>query len=179
MKRRATSHSRRIRRITLSAALIALGTVMLWLGALLDMLSMSVGALAAFLLLLALRELGWANAAAVFASTSLLSLLLFPYNEAALCYILLFGGYTLIKFPVERTRLALLLKIVYVNAALAAVELISVFIFMIPALFWPLYIGAALLGNLVFFLYDRVVDRLLVLYEAKWRPKIGRLFSLD
>jgi hypothetical protein len=159
--------------------LAALGVVLLVIGTVVDVLSLSAAALAALPLYIALRELGCRRAMLVYFVTSLLSILLFPQSEAALSYALLLGLYTLLKFPIERLRrpLVLPLKLAFFNATFTAIELISIFLFSIPPLKWWFYVATYVLANVAFLLYDSVLDRLIILYEARLRAKIAHFFE--
>lgn len=174
-----SDHTRRLRRLTLSAMLIALSVVLLYLGTLLDVLSLSAVALSSFLMFLAVRELPFGYRLAVYFGTSLLSALLLPYPEAAVLYVMFGGFYPLVKLPLERLRrpLPLLFKLLYFNAVITLSELCSVLLFGLPASAWYILALLYLVANPVFFLYDRVVDRLLVYYEARLRPRFAHYFK--
>ena len=167
------------RRLTLSAMLAALGVVLLVIGSLFDVLSLTAAALATVPLYIALREMGARRATLVYFVTALLAVILFPKSDAALSYALLLGLYTLIKFPLERVhRYAVLpLKLLFFNATFTAIELIGIFLFSIPPLVWWLYAVTYLVANVVFLLYDNVLDRLIILYEAYLRAKIAHFFK--
>lgn len=159
--------------------LAALGVVLLVIGTVVDVLSLSAAALAAVPLYIALREFGYRRAMLVYTVTAVLSVLLFPQSEAALSYALLLGLYTLLKMPIERVRrfAALPLKLLFFNATFTAIELISVFLFSIPPLAWWFYAVVYAVANAAFLLYDRVLDRLIILYEARLRAKIAHFFK--
>lgn len=159
--------------------LSALGVVLLVIGTIVDVLSLSAAAIAALPLYIALRELGYRRAMLVYLVTSLLSILLFPQSEAALSYALLLGLYTLLKFPIERVRrrLALPLKLLFFNVTFTAIELVGILLFSIPPLEWWFYAIVYLVANVAFLLYDSVLDRLIILYEARLRAKIAHFFE--
>ena len=160
--------------------LAALGVVLLVIGTVVDVLSLSAAALAAVPLYIALREFGYRRAMLVYTVTAVLSVLLFPQSEAALSYALLLGLYTLLKIPFERVRrfAVLPLKLLFFNATFTAIELISIFLFSIPPLVvWWFYAVVYAVANAAFLLYDRVLDRLIILYEARLRAKIAHFFK--
>lgn len=177
MKKRTQSAN--TRRLTLAAMLAALGVVLLVLGTLIDVLSFTAAALAAVPLYIAIRELGYRRATLVYLVTSLLSVLLFPQSEAVIAYALLLGLYTLYKLPMERVHryLVLPLKLLFFNATFTGVELVGIFLFSIPPLSWQLYLVTYAVANVVFLLYDYVLDRLIILYEAYLRAKIAHFFE--
>lgn len=167
------------RRLALSAMLAALGVVLLVIGTVVDVLSLSAAALAAVPLYIALREMGYRRATLVYIVTALLSILLFPQSEAALSYALLLGLYTLLKMPFERVHryAALPIKLLFFNVTFTALELISIFLFSIPPLVWWLYAVTYVVANIAFLLYDTVLDRLIILYEARLRARIAHFFK--
>ena len=167
------------RRLTAAATLAALGVLTLVIGSVVDVLSLSAAAFAAMPLYIALRELGYRRATLVYAVTALLALVLFPQSEAALSYALLLGLYTLIKFPIERysPRVSLLVKLAFFNLAFTGIELVGIFLFSLPPLKWWFYAVVYFVANAVFLLYDRVLDRLIVLYEARLRVRIAHFFE--
>lgn len=177
MKQYHNERRQRTRRLTLSAMLTALGVLILYLGALLDVGSLAAAGIASLFMLLAVRECRGAYPYFIFAATTLLAFLLLPQKEGALLYLLFGGFYPIVKFPIERLRrpLPFIIKLLYVNLIITLTELAAVYLFYLPTLPWGYYVALYLLANPTFFLYDRLIDRILVLYEAKWRPRIARL----
>lgn len=158
--------------------LAALGVAILALGTVVDVLSLSTAALATVPLYIALRELGARRATLVYVVTALLSLVLLQ-SEAALSYALLLGLYTLIKFPIERMHRHAVwpMKLLFFNLTFTLIELCGIFLFSIPPLVWELYAVTYVVANVVFLLYDNVLDRLIVLYEAYLRAKVAHFFE--
>ena len=81
-----TQSGRATRRLAVSAMLAALGVVLLWLGALVEVLDLSVAVLASMLAVFAVIEMGRRYAVLVYVVTALLSLLLLPVKTSALVY---------------------------------------------------------------------------------------------
>ncbi len=177
MKQYYEERRRRTRRLTLSAMLTALGVLILYLGALVDVGSLAAAGLTSLLMLLAVRECRGAYPYFVFAATAILAFFLLPQKEGALLYLLFGGFYPIMKFKIERMRrpFPFLTKLVYVNLVITLAELATIYFFYLPPLAWGYYAALYLLANPTFFLYDRLLDRILVLYEAKWRPRMASL----
>ncbi len=175
MPKRQNEGRSRVRRLTLAAMMTALSVTVLYLGALFDVMSLSAAGIASLFTLLTVRECRGAYPYFVYAATAILSFLLLPQKEAALLYVLLGGFYPIVKFPLEHLRrpFPLLLKLFYLNFVVTAVELLSIWLFYLPPMPLPYYLVLYLIANPAFFLYDRLLDKLLVLYEAKWRPRIA------
>lgn len=170
--------NQKTRRVTLTAMLAALSVALLYAGGLLDVLEISAVAATSLFVLFALREMGLLYALMLYAATSFLAFLLVRPSLGVLY--LLFGGlYPLLKFPLERHRrpLPLLFKLLYLNAIITAVELATVFLFSLPFEGWWLLLFLYALANPTFLLFDRLLDRLLILYEARLRPRIARYLS--
>ena len=171
--------SQKTKRLTLTAMLAALSVALLYVGGLLDVMEITAVAVTSLFVLFALREMGLAYAFSLYAATALLSLLLLPKPSVGVLYVLFGGLYPLLKFPMERHRrpLPLLFKLLYLNAIITAVELLTVFVFTLPFEGWPLLLLLYALANPTFLLFDKLLDRLLILYEARLRPRIARYLS--
>ncbi len=177
--KRESRISQKTRRLTLTAMLAALSVAFMYVGALLEVMEITTVAVTALFVLFALREMGLGYAFALYAATSVLSMLLVPRPSVGVLYILFGGLYPLLKFPMERHRrpLPLLFKLLYLNAIITAVELLTVFVFALPFEGWWLLLLLYALANPTFLLFDKLLDRLLVLYEARLRPRIARYLS--
>ena len=112
----------------------------------------------------------------LYLAMTVLAALLLPSPEAAVLYALLGGLYPMIKFPIEHLRrpLPLLLKLLYVNLLITVSELLTVLVFLLPPSTWYVLLALYLIGNPALLLYDRVLDRLLIYYEVRLRPRLGR-----
>ena len=170
--------NQRTRRLTLTAMLTALSVAIMYVGGLLDVLEISAVGITSLFMLFALREMGLGYAVALYTTTSFLAFLLVRPSVGVL-YVLFGGLYPLLKFPLERHRrpLPLLLKLLYLNVIITAVELLTVFVFAIPFEGWLLLLLLYALANPTFLLFDKLLDRLLILYEARLRPRIARYLS--
>jgi hypothetical protein len=170
-----TQSGRATRRLAVSAMLAALGVVLLWLGALVEVLDLSVAALASMLAVFAVIEMGRRYAVLVYVVTALLSLLLLPVKTSALVYAVFAGYYPVLKAVLEGKlpRLAAwCLKVAIFGAAVAAALFVSarVLLFDLSRLWanwWYL-----LLTVPVFLLYDVALTRLISAYIQKWRARL-------
>lgn len=156
--------------------LAALSVTILYLGTLLDVLVLTAAGVASLLVWLAKREMPLPYAISLYVATSFLSLLLLPNPEAAVAYVLFGGLYPLLKNTLERHRrpLPLILKLLYINLIVTAMEVISFFLLSIPFEGIWLLLTLYVLANPTFLLYDILLDRLLVWYEVRLRPRIAR-----
>lgn len=107
------------------------------------------------------RRIGWSWYAAV----SILALLLSPDKEAAAVFLFI-GYYPMIKPVFDRSKLKQVWKLVYFNTSITIMYWLLINLFGLSDLkeelfgdgLWML-LALAFLGNMVFFLMDRLLDR--------------------
>ena len=158
--------------LTVSAMLCALGTVCLMLGALIDVLDITVSVLASLFCLYAVIEIGGAYPWGIYAATSILSLVLLPVKTPALFYAAFAGFYPILKQHVERLpKLPMyLLKLLIFHASFGIIAL-AFRLFLSEELqsdsfFWlPLLLYLASL--LTFCLYDLALSRVITFYRIR------------
>ncbi|MBR7184619.1 MAG: hypothetical protein IKD37_03320 [Clostridia bacterium] len=169
--------SARTRRLTAGAVMVALGVLMLYLGALIEVLDLSLAALASMLTVLAVIEFGGGMPWMIWAATSILSLLLLPAKFPALLYLLFAGLYPMVKAAFERLHylLAWILKLSFFNTALLVLIVLCNWVFHLPDTGLALSLAVFALANLTFVLFDIALGRLILLYLYKLRPRL-RLF---
>ncbi len=163
------------KKLAICAALSALCVVLLWVGALIGIMDISMAVIASVLPFIALIEYGGWAPFLVYASAAILSVILLPQNSAAWLFLCFFGYYPIIKARVERLKrpVAWIIKELVFNAFLAAALLISKFLLASGAnepLY--LYIILALLSELMFPLYDILLGRIALLYIRKLSGKL-------
>ena len=166
------------RRLAVSAVISALGVVLLFVGALFQVLDLSMAAIVSLFTVFAVIEIRGSYPFLIYAVTSVLSLLLLPVKTPALIYALFAGYYPILKCVFERQLgrvTAWLLKLITfsVGAAVAvfvAMKVLLVDVSLLLANWWVL-----LLSIPVFVLYDVGLTRLITAYLVKWRPRFGFL----
>ena len=171
------------RRLAVSALLAALGVVLLLLGSLVQVLDLSMAAIASLLAVFAVIEIGGKYPMLIYAVTSVLSLLLLPVKTAALVYFAFAGYYPVVKAFIEKIKnrvIGTVLKLLFFNLMLT-LFLIFVRLF-VPTfeIFPELELGKVLpyaiafgVGNLTFVLYDVLLTKVIVLYIFRIRHKLG------
>lgn len=167
---------KKTRRLAISAILAALGVAILYLGALVEVLDLSVAAIASLLCVLAVLEMGGAWPWLIYCVIAVLSLVLLPSKSAAVIFALFAGYYPILKAYYERLRplLSWVLKLVNFNAALTVILLLSRFFVAETVIFKPwYYVVLYVLGNIVFVLYDVALTRLISMYLHKLRDRLG------
>ncbi len=172
--RRAQSHT-----LALAGLLSALGTALMLLGGVIPVATYAVPLLAALLLIPAARECGIRWGWRVWAVTALLTLLLDADREAAFFYLFL-GYYPLLRRWMEgrlppRWRWAA--KGVWAALSVGVMYALLGFVFGLQELLeeegWVNGLFFLLLCA-VMLLFDRCLAPVTVLYEKKFRPRLGR-----
>ena len=162
----------------------ALSVALLFLGGAAYILAYTIPMITGILIVAIKKTFGTSSAVITYVSTSILSLFLVTDKECAIMYVFCFGCYPLIqdklneiKSTVARTAL----KLLFFNTLVAAGQLILVYAFGIPFLeegdgkYLILVFAAAM--NIIFFLYDRILVRMLFLYTHLIEKHIKRIFK--
>lgn len=170
------------KKLTLSAILTALGVVIMLLGAVIEVLDLSVGAIASLIVVFVFVEIGKPYHWLVWICTSLLTALIYPGSALWVEYLLIFGIYPILKSYIEKlprwSRWPV--KLAYINAVVAFLAFAMEKLLGIPffedegawmrALFW-------ILLNVAFVLYDFFLKVLLRAYFVKYRERILSLIK--
>lgn len=179
--------SDKTKKLTVGAVLSAIGVVLLLLGTLVEVLDLTMAALASFCCIFAVIEMGTGYAWMIYAVTGLISLVMMPQGVGGWIYALFFGYYPIVKCKFEKLKapLAWLLKLLSANVAVTAYALISYFVFFgqsdslideisqltglnsIAVIIAVVYIVI----NVVFVVYDLALSRIIGFYFVKLRKK--------
>ncbi len=163
---------RQSKKIALCAVFSALGVVILYMGAVIEVLDLSAAAIASMLCVVVISEIGGAYPWLLYSVTSLLSLLLLPNKFGALIYALMAGYYPMLKSKIEQLRskgLRLLFKIGFFNLSMSAIILASKLIFKLPGLTKWYIIAFYAIGNFTFVIFDIVLSLLIRAYFVRYR----------
>ncbi len=164
------------KKITLSAMVVALSTVFMVLGAVVDMLDLSVCALASLLVAFVYIEIGSPYTWLVWICTSLATFVCFPGSIIWMEYFLIFGIYPILKAYIEKLprRIWLIVKLLFINAIIwvliFCVELILGIPFFAVDKLW-LKAAIYVLMNVAFIAYDLFITVLVRVYFEKFRPR--------
>ena len=120
----------------------------------------------------------------LYLAVSILGLMLVPDQELVFMFIFVFGLYTVVKMPIDRIKnkpLKFLIKLVYINIMLVVVYSILLFIFPVAVLvnefagYSMAFVGVLFaMFNLTFFLYDKAVEKVLIIYVYRFRNRFIR-----
>ena len=174
---------RQTKKVTLSAMIVALGTVFMVLGGFIEVLDLSVCALASLLVVFAYIEIGKPYYWLVWICTSLATFLLSPGKQLWILYLAIFGIYPILKAFFERIKnrsVWLVLKLVYINIILVAFTLVWEFVFSVPLFVFDnkLFVAIAYaVVNVGFIAYDAFISVMVRLYFVKLRPRFKGLLK--
>ena len=173
---------RQTKKITLSAMLTALGTVFMVIGAVFEVLDLSVCALASLLVVFAYIEIGHPYTFLIWICTSLATALLFSGSVVWVEYFLVFGIYPIIKAYIEKCGRAFWfpIKLLYINAVIWLLLLLVEKLLGLPFFDSDLFIMKALtylLINVAFFVYDMVITTAVRLYFEKFRHRFKKFLK--
>ena len=168
------SKQNRTKKLTVCAMLCALGVILLWFGAILDVAELSMAVIASLLCVYAVIEFGGAAPWLIFAVTSVLSLILLPNKGPAAVYLLFFGYYPILKEKIERRpRVPAWVYKELVFHSAAVLIFLSWRFLLFPAITiepW-FYVALLLLAEVVFVLYDVALTRLISMYLYRLRNR--------
>ena len=162
-------------RLTLSAVAVALGVILLWLGAMVQVLDLSMAVIVSLLAVFGVIELKSYYPYLIYAATSILSLLLLPVKTTALIYVLFAGYYPILKAVLEGHLPRLpcwIVKIAVFCAGAAGILLISEKVLLLDLSWIWAHWYLLLVLIPIFVLYDVVLTRLITSYLNRWRARL-------
>ena len=162
-------------RLATAAVLAALGVVFLTLGAFVEVLDLSMAAIASLAVVFAVIELKGKYPYLVYLVTSVLALLLLPNKTPALLYALFAGYYPILKACLEGRfshTVSWLIKILTFHAAFVLIAFLSIKLLTLYEITWQQwYLVIFVLATAVFVLYDIALTRLITAYLVRWRRR--------
>ena len=174
-------------KVSLGGLVCALAVILMFMTGPFPFATFALPAMAGILLIAIVEEFGYKWALVVYIAISLLVLMLTPDREAAVLFVSFFGYYPTVKGLLERLRvkpLIYVLKFLVFNAGIVIGYFLIIHLFGLNEFIeefgelgkYGLYIFWAL-GNVVFFIYDVAVSRLVETYEKVFRPRFIRAFK--
>lgn len=173
-----------IRKIAVCGVMSALELVILYLSGVFQAFDLSLAAFTVIFSVLVLIEYGKKPAWAIYGAVSVLALIIVPQKFTAVCYLLFFGCYPVIKAYLEKPKklLSWILKLLVFNAAFMLIYFVSIKFVLVEEIaavgstFFFITLG---LGNVAFILFDYVLTLIITLYIFKLRKKFGfdRIFN--
>ena len=166
--------------IALSAMLSALGAVLVIMGGFFEIIDLSAASLACLAVLVAREELGAKRALAVYAVSSVASLIFMPLRPATLYYVLFLGYYPLVKAVIEKHTaririLGIVLKLALFNLCVAVLAFITIKFVGIEEAYTPtMAVITIVAANIFLFAYDMFLNVMAIIYRHRFKGKLFR-----
>ena len=174
--------SARTKRVAVSGMMIALGVIILYVGSLIEVLDISMAAIASLLCIVAVIEYGRGYAVMVYAATALVAMLVLPEKFTPSLYAILIGYYPIVKELIERMgkksfkkvlgAVRWAVKLAFFNVAFLAFALVAIYLLVLPETEEWMKITMFLLANVTFVVYDVALTRLISFYIFRVRPRL-------
>lgn len=170
-------------RVALAGIFAGLCVVTLFLGSALPFSTFITPGLAGLFIALAASETGLGVGALLYASVAAAAFLLVPDKEVALLFATFWGFYPALKPHIDRLQnkgLQLFIKVLLLNLGMGIFLLLMFLFFPVyiegfaGELHWILAVGFALLINGTFFVYDRALSAVFLLYKRMIRPRVEK-----
>lgn len=170
-------------RLAVCGIITALSVVLLFFGGIAFVLAYIMPMFVGLLAIMLKRTFGAGSAWITYCATSILSFILVADKECMLMYVMFFGFYPIIHDNLNKlkiTPLRIVVKFLMFNVSVFAAQLLLVYVFGIPFLEegegrWLIILFAVLL-NVLFVMYERMLVSLTKLYEIKLEKKIKKFF---
>lgn len=171
-------------RVALGGIVSALCLVTMFLAGILSPLYLLLPMIAGALLLIIAEEVSIGWALLTYISVSILSMFITADKESALIFIMLFGHYPILRFYVQKIKLSLprlAIKLAVFNACAVGFFFVTVYLFGIKQMVEDMsdfgrYGSYIFLGlcNVVFLLYDYMLEAVYNVYLKRLMPKFKR-----
>ena len=175
-------YMRQTKKLTLSAIMVALGAVIMAIGAMFEVVDLTVCAVASLIVVFIYLEIGSPYTWLTWLCTSLVTFLIFSGKPIWLNYFLVFGIYPLLKAYIEKLprTLWLIAKLVYANFVIWVMFFLMELIFSLPLfesdILWFKVVLYAVM-NVGFIAYDMFITVSVKIYYGKIRSKIARMLK--
>ena len=169
------------KKLTVSAAATALGTALMSVGAVWELMDLSLVAFASLFIMLILIEVGGAFPWMVWLATSLLTFFIFPKSPISAVYFA-FGVFPILKYYIEKLKRPfwILLKLAYSNICILGIIFLMELVFkrvVFDTDLLILKIALYVLFVAAFFAYDRMLTLMSRVYLYKLRHRFRNLFK--
>ncbi len=165
-----------------AGVLSALSVIFLAAGSIVWIFSYTMPLICGIIIVIALKTFDIKTALVIYAAVSVLSLFLLSDKESALIYVMFCGYYPVIKEKTVKLNkvLKIIIKLLVFNVGIIGAELICIYVFGIPFDDFLGKWGAVImlaLGNIVFIIYDRLLEILTLIYEKKYKSRVEKLLK--
>jgi hypothetical protein len=171
-------------RLAMCGIVTALSVILLFFGGVTFILAYAMPMLVGLFMIVLKSSFGASSAWITYVATSALSFMLVADKECMLMYVMLFGFYPMIQDVINKIKIVvarIIVKFIFFNVMLICAQLLLVYVFGIPFLEegdgkWIIILFAVLM-NLLFVMYDRILTRLTLLYKTKIESKVKKYFK--
>ncbi len=162
------------KKLTVASMLCALCVVLMLIGSIIEVMDLSVSALASFIVIFAVIEMGGAYPYLIWTAGSILALLLLPNKLPAIYFAMFFGWYPIVKNYFERVAvwLSWILKTAAFVISFGGMLYVSSFFVGADEIMSDITIPLMLVGVLVFVIFDIALTRIIRAYMNIWRKKL-------
>lgn len=167
-------------RIALCGMLSAVSIVLILIGSVISVLSYAMPIFTGLVIIILINSVDDNAAWLVFTSVSLITVIFMPDKECALTYAFFFGYYPIIKPKIEKLKLKIIIKFLVFNAGIVLSQLIVIYVFGIPLdnFLGKITVLVLLAGaNIIFVIYDRLINVFSRLYLIKYKKHIDKLLK--
>lgn len=141
---------------------------------------------AGVLLILIMIEVGYGWAVGTYAAISLLAIFLLSDKEAAVMFITFFGYYPMLRSLFEQKiklkAVRYILSLIIYNIAIALAVVVSMYVFGVDYDDFGDFgkysvVITVVLMNVIFVLYDYLVEKLIFAYHIRWQKNLHKIFQ--
>ena len=167
-------------KVAAAGVITALSVILLQLGSLIWLFAYLMPLISGLIMIILTESGGKKSAWLVYAAVSIIAMLLLEDKECVLIYVLFFGYYPIIRDSINKIKLKavrIISKLLIFNSGIVAAELICIYVFGIPFDDFLGKWGAVILlalANVMFFVYERLLGMVIILYNKKYKSKIER-----
>ena len=171
------------KQIALCSMLAALSLTLMFLGSIIWAFTYIAPLVSSLIMVIICDTAGKRSAFITYLAVSIIALFFLPDKECALTYVFFFGYYVIIKGSIERIKpkaLSYFVKLLIYNIGIITSQLLLVYAFRIPFEgFWGIWgiVILILVSNFVFVAYEIMLNKVLILYECKYKSKIHKLLK--
>ena len=163
-----------IRKIALASIFASLSVALLAVGALFELLDLTVAAFCSFLIFISVIEIKGKYPFLIYLTTSVLSIIIVPLSTAGLYYIAFFGYYPILRTFLQKKNklLSKILCFILFNVTMACLMLLFKQIFALQNEPYYIYILLLVVSNIFYVCLDKALNIFAFLYFKKLRNKI-------
>lgn len=169
--------------ISMAGVITALSIVLLYFGGTIWIFAYIMPVFTGMLGIIIVQSINRKTAFIIYVCVSILSLILLSDKECALTYIFFFGYYPIIIDSIKKIKnkvFNVIFRFFIFNTAIISSQLVCIYVFLIPIDDFPGKYGIIiliLLANILFILYEKLLDAANLIYVKKYRKRINSILK--